>query len=455
MSVAEAQTQETNAALDSKNVSKDWVTHHIASYIKNLNLFVIGAMVVCAIFDPLFFNGPELYTPYRFIPIGFSFLALIAYDYQRKKYRLNILGLSTLLVGSTTVVNFLYHYYLAQSPGADRFTVVFGNLLVSVLSVIVVHRFAMAQALMFLPALTSSIIHQLLFPELKNDFLLVSISLVIAYFLSWFLRKEFKKSLSIQFRNLNNMIPKREAYLITVLDSQKAWNKVFRPELRNSVCLCADWRGYQRIAKQVKPEVLSKYFEVFYEPAIALLEKIDPEGTYYANWVADEFFVIFYDKDDDAEAIKTRALQFAKAFASTFYVHMKPLFDFDLRYDIGLSFGRGLLGMQGPRGLKRTTISAEHAGTAKRLQTEAKELRLTSSEASDFPIMIMDQELGEFAVESELFQSTEVRFTTLNHSDLNPDMTYFVYRHLDKPEENSAESSSANATNLDRRPLSN
>ena len=43
-------------------------------------------------------------------------------------------------------------------------------------------------------------------------------------------------------------------------------------------------------------------------------------------------------------------------------------------YDIGISAGVGLLGLQGPEKLKKTTITGESAGTAKRLETEAKKI---------------------------------------------------------------------------------
>ena len=86
-------------------------------------------------------------------------------------------------------------------------------------------------------------------------------------------------------------------------------------------------------------------------------------------------------------------------------------------YDIGMSSGIGLLGLQGPEKLKKTTITGESAGTAKRLETEAKKLR--DNAAYDFPILIIDRNLYEDAKEMEIFNKgfDEIIATTKDIKD--------------------------------------
>ena len=74
----------------------------------------------------------------------------------------------------------------------------------------------------------------------------------------------------------------------------------------------------------------------------------------------------------------------------------------DLKYDIGLSSGPGFLGLQGPKKFKKTTITGKSAGVAKRLEGEAKNLRVNQKSES-FPIMVMNEELYSEAKSLNIF----------------------------------------------------
>ena len=92
-------------------------------------------------------------------------------------------------------------------------------------------------------------------------------------------------------------------------------------------------------------------------------------------------------------------------------------------YDIGLSAGVGLLGLQGPDKLKKTTITGESAGTAKRLETEAKIIRQNKHYSN--PIVLMDKYLYNFAKDLNIFKSNlkEIIATTKDIRDCK----YYLY----------------------------
>ena len=73
-------------------------------------------------------------------------------------------------------------------------------------------------------------------------------------------------------------------------------------------------------------------------------------------------------------------------------------------YDIGLSSGYGLIGLQGPKNFKKTSITGDVAGNSKRFETQAKEIR-KSSKSNLFPIIVMDEELSNTADELNIYSN--------------------------------------------------
>ena len=131
------------------------------------------------------------------------------------------------------------------------------------------------------------------------------------------------------------------------------------------------------------------------------LDRIFPEGNYYADWTADELFIIFFNNDDNDKALIKKTLEFANLYSLEVFDRIEDTLDMKLMYDIGMSSGIGLLGLQGPEKLKKTTITGESAGTAKRLETEAKILRGNDTYGS--PILIIDQTLYKYAKGMNVF----------------------------------------------------
>ena len=133
-----------------------------------------------------------------------------------------------------------------------------------------------------------------------------------------------------------------------------------------------------------------------------------PEGNYYADWTADELFIIFFDEENNENNIIKNALTFSHVYADKVFNKINANIDSKLMYDIGMASGIGLLGLQGPEKLKKTTITGESAGTAKRLETEAKNLR--NDVNVELPILIVDERLYECAKDFNLFLYCKIFF---------------------------------------------
>ena len=134
--------------------------------------------------------------------------------------------------------------------------------------------------------------------------------------------------------------------------------------------------------------MLEKFYEIIYTE----LSKLDLDGQYYADWTADELFIIFYGSDEEKKKITNESLRFCHTLATKLYIDVSNHVNQDIKYDIGLSSGHGLIGLQGPGRFKKTTITGDVAGHAKRFETQAKEIR-KEIHGHSFPIIVMDKQL--------------------------------------------------------------
>jgi hypothetical protein len=191
---------------------------------------------------------------------------------------------------------------------------------------------------------------------------------------------------------------------MSVSDKSLDIEKLFPTKDYYAVCLCSDWRNYQEISTSKEHKEIQGMVEKFYNIIYDELETLELAGQYYADWTADELFIIFYDEIGNEEHINKEALKFAHALSTKLYLEISSIVDKDLKYDIGVSNGIGLIGLQGPANYKKTSITGEVAGNAKRFETQAKSIRLKAKEQS-FPIIVMDKELGECASSMKLYDN--------------------------------------------------
>lgn len=153
-------------------------------------------------------------------------------------------------------------------------------------------------------------------------------------------------------------------------------SEVFAPRLRYCVCMSSDWRGYQELSASLSVDALSKALGDYYEMCEAILSKAFPDGNYYTDWIADEFFVVIYQKSaGDKNDLVNQSLEFAHDM-------ILGKRDFVARYglpdaiDIGVSCGEALIGMMGPSGHQKATALGEVPGWARRIQGAGKLIRM-------------------------------------------------------------------------------
>lgn len=210
-------------------------------------------------------------------------------------------------------------------------------------------------------------------------------------------RRVFAEGLVEKYRNLRSLQPAIVARRLTVSDKRFSDDEAFSARDRFTVCLSSDWRNYQEMAGSRDGRMISRLFEVYYNIVFAELARTVPSGRYYADWTADEIMIIFYgDSDDERETVIREALAFTRALASDIPEKVQAEMGLVLKYDIGVAAGVGYLGLQGPSERRKTTIAGEVPGTAKRLETEGKELRPLGFD-NEYPNVVMDEMISASA----------------------------------------------------------
>ena len=223
---------------------------------------------------------------------------------------------------------------------------------------------------------------------------------------------------ALYYRNqfIGNLF-KRHEHLCSLVPRKVNINKIFQIQERYTVCLCADWRNYQLLTQELSYEKLSELTEKFYDIIFDKLDNVIPDGDYFVDWNADELFIIFYSTDRSNTAIREKSLNFAHSLSTDIYMEISSVFDINLKFDIGLSCGTGLLGLQGPKNLKKTTLTGETAGIAKRLETQAKSIRNNNDDIPSFPQIIMDSKLNKTATQLQIFKKQ--KFQKLQGTEKN------------------------------------
>lgn len=185
--------------------------------------------------------------------------------------------------------------------------------------------------------------------------------------------RDFRITIEREYRLLVQAVPAK--IVRESASSNVDVNKVFEPKMRHCVCLSSDWRDYQSVSASVSADNLAGALGRYYDMCENLLGQVFPDGNYYSDWIADEFFLVIFAKD---EAEEKRLVNLALKFAEEL-IREKEVFQkangVPAAIDVGVSCGLALIGMMGPAGHRKATALGEVPGQARRLQSLGKTIR--------------------------------------------------------------------------------
>ena len=380
-----------------------WLNHNALYYMK---YFTILALVITSLlipFDYILYEAPFIYSSTRVILMTVFILQLIVifkYFSKPASYSFSI----GILLPSLSY-NIAYTYFLLGASPSDNYymTLLLASFVMILVSNLFLYKFYKEQYALTFISVLCLISLSLLRPSLSSDIIKLIFFHLLSFLICVYYRYQFITALSNKYNYLSSLLPSKFAKLVSVSDKSLDIEKLFPTKDYYAVCLCSDWRNYQKISTSKEHKTVETMVENFYNIIYNELETLDMAGQYYADWTADELFIIFYDEIDEEENVNNEALKFAHSLATKLFLDISSIVDKDLKYDIGLSSGIGLIGLQGPANYKKTSITGEVAGNAKRFETQAKAIRSIIDQK--FPIIVMDKTLDKYAKSISLYDN--------------------------------------------------
>jgi len=371
-----------------------WVEVHRPLYAKYYGLVAMLLVAVMIPFDFLFFGADgAIYAAGHLAMFPCFAIALAALAILRRlrpEALRSGLAISLITAAPGVILTLGYACFLMIAKPEQRFTVLIGNIIVAFCITLFCTRFWREQYCLTIAAVVTTALIAAFFPAITREAMLVAIAYLCSFTLAFVMRREFVGSMYERYLNLSSLVPKRVAMALVMAEENLADTTLFAARERFTVCLCADWRGFQAMTRGENAAAISGWFERYYDIVFRELEDAAPGGGYYADWVADELFVVFYDDNDDQAAVLRHALAFLQAMRERVPTTTRQALGQDIRFDIGIAAGSGILGLQGPPQRKKTTITAEVAGIAKRLEQEAKAVRAVVDPLDPRPVVLMD-----------------------------------------------------------------
>ena len=264
-------------------------------------------------------------------------------------------------------------------------------------------------------------------PDISHGLVILVEGQIFFFFAFFYLRRLMVGELYERYKNLGVLLPKSIAEKLSITSESLSHIKEFEPRERFVACLSSDWRNYQSFLEQYGATKAVNFLESFYSTIIDDLNKRIPTGDYYVTWTADELFVIFFDEHDDKDRIAENALRFSHSMLKKLPQKILRHLNYPLVYDIGLATGRGILGLQGPRKLKTTTVTGSVSEYARLLEYEAKMIRYFNDISNPLPIIAIDQMLFKTAKRNSEFPTNEFSILTPSGHSL-PKEQYFFWQ---------------------------
>jgi hypothetical protein len=218
----------------------------------------------------------------------------------------------------------------------------------------------------------------------------------------WVQRTEFVATLDARFKSLLLQYPPKIARAMTLVGDEAEYLEAFAPKRRPCVCLCVDWRSFQEMASRKSPEEIATLIEKSHEVLLKFVYKNIPNESFHADWTADEFFLMLYSERDSKEELLKGAVNIVKNILEDFYQEMsKSSSQLVPTIDVGVAFGEGVLGLLGPKNMKKLTVAGSIGGRAKRLETEAKTVRDEKSLSEGSIVVAVDFDVFFYCANSE------------------------------------------------------
>ena len=391
---------------DSRSIElyKYWLKHNSLYYMKYFTILALIITSVLIPFDYILYESPSIYSGTRVMMMIVYILQLVIifkFYTEPREYNYSI---GILLLPLT--YNIAYTYFLSAANTADNYymTLLLANFLTILLSNLFLYKFYKEQYTLTSLSILCLFLLSLLRPDLSNDIIKLIFVHLLSFIICIYYRYQFIAALSSKYSHLSSLLPNKYAKLMSVSDKPLDINSLFPTKEYYSVCLCSDWRGYQEISTSKEHKEIETMVESFYDIIYDELEKSNLSGQYYADWTADELFIVFYDEIGNDSRVNKEALKFAHSLSTKLYLEISSLVDNDLKYDVGLSSGIGLIGLQGPGNYKKTSITGQVAGNSKRFETQAKLIRSTLPSQS-FPIIVMDKKLTGIASNMKIYSN--------------------------------------------------
>jgi class 3 adenylate cyclase len=165
------------------------------------------------------------------------------------------------------------------------------------------------------------------------------------------------------------------------LRAEGGLDEAFKPKTQYCVCVASDWRNYQELAATLSASQLTMSLNEYYDLCHTLLSRHLPKGNYYADWIADELFVVIFGaEDDDQTALVEGALGFAQDLVAS-RAEFARIHGLPRALDVGISAGEALLGLMGPARQRKATALGEIPGRSRRFQAAGKLVRKRLGEA--------------------------------------------------------------------------
>ncbi len=411
-----------------RKIYRKWVKSHLSLYFHWINLSsMLGLSIAVPVLLLMSIPGGRKVALIGLVLLCFNIGAL-SLSYVSKTNKRAVFYIQRVAHIALAILNQACLFFLMLIIPRDTANYYFAAVgMFTSISIITLYPFWIEQYLAQTAAIIFLVIAVRIRPEFSHGFLLLIVIHLVVFFGVVYLRRIMCGELFERYRNLCAIMPRFVAEKLTYSSESVGSIKDFEPRERFVICLRSDWRNYQTFLEKQGSAKAIQLLESFYDSVIEDLNRIIPDGSFFATWTADELFVIFFDKLDSKAVIAERALTFATSMMKNLPQKILQRFNYPLIYDIGMASGTGFLGLLGPRNLKTTSVIGLVCELARALEYEAKMIRYFHDVSNPLPIVAFDQLLFDAAEVMKVFPTQD--FSVLkSENNLLQNKTYYFWQ---------------------------